>query len=113
MGNWYDDEKRRRRNKDVLEDGESIRVTAMMMDHRRPHLDASRMTLGDIAKLGELPSGIPSAYVESLKPIAQAVELAERLRSEEGESRTADYLQGLADGIEARAFGPAETATRH
>ena len=44
--------------------------------------------------------------------IAQAVELAERLR-EEGGDRTADYLQGLADGIEARAFGPAETATRH
>ena len=73
MSNWYDDEKRRRRNKDVLEDGESIRVTAMMMDHRRPHLDASRMTLGDIAKLGELPSGIPTAYVETLKPIAQAL----------------------------------------
>ena len=45
--------------------------------------------------------------------IAQAVQLAERLRSEEGGSGTAEYLQGLADGIEARAFGPAETATRH
>ena len=44
--------------------------------------------------------------------IAQAVELAERLR-EEGGDRTADYLEGLADGIEARAFGPASEATRH
>ena len=44
--------------------------------------------------------------------IAQAVELAERLR-EEGESRTADYCEGLAAGIEARAFGPADQQTRH
>ena len=44
--------------------------------------------------------------------IAQAVQLAERLR-EEGESRTADYCEGLRDAIEARAFGPADQQTRH
>ena len=44
--------------------------------------------------------------------IAQAIELAERLR-EEGESRTADYCEGLRDAIEARAFGPADQQTRH